>query len=115
MVMLVRYVFRHTLKSLALLCRSDPEILNSSESSHSAITPLIFTAVFIPAFPPSSGMALNWLIQVVRKRKGSRAARQNRIYSESQPRSNNPVPPNKDSTIAAQQANIRFQIVVLTH
>lgn len=37
------------------------------------------------------------------------------MYSESQPRSNNPVPPNKDSTIAAQQANTRFQIIALTH
>lgn len=37
------------------------------------------------------------------------------MYSESQPSSNNPVPPNKDSTMAAQQANTTFQTVVLSH
>lgn len=66
-VIYVVYVFRFTLNILALLCGSDPKILNSSESSYSAIATLIFTAVkpsisfsaVTPAFPPKFGTTIN--------------------------------------------------------
>lgn len=47
----VVYVRGHALKSMALQCRSDPEVLNTSESPYAAIAPLIliFTTVHTTA------------------------------------------------------------------
>lgn len=47
----VVYVRGHALESMALQCRSDPEILNTSESPYAAIAPLIliFPTVHITA------------------------------------------------------------------